>query len=220
MHPDELLEQLKVTSNSRKQKTLDIVHAVCREQWKRGSRDFSVATIAKIAHERGGPTKGSIHNKTGDDFKALIKAWAEHTGGVTRKERKVSENPYVALVEKIENPAIRAVMASVLAENRKLRRERDLLKANTNLVIDIRHHEASNASGPIQILPASTGLTEIEKEALREAISNKFLDGEGWASDTRGRVVNDKGRQLYKVGYVSAILKIVGDEKYGASSLE
>lgn len=86
MHPDELLEQLKANANTRKQKNLDLIHAVCREQYERGSKDFSVATISRIAQERGGPITSAIHNKTGDSFKGLIKAWATHTGGVTRKE--------------------------------------------------------------------------------------------------------------------------------------
>ncbi|MCX7173727.1 MAG: gamma-mobile-trio protein GmtX [Proteobacteria bacterium] len=83
MHPDDLLDQLKKTAGPRKQKTLDLIYEVCREQYERGSRDFSVATIARIAADRGGPSKGAIHNTTGDDYKGLIKAWAEHTGGVT-----------------------------------------------------------------------------------------------------------------------------------------
>ena len=75
MHPVDLLEQLKANANTRKQKNLDLIHAVCREQYERGSKDFSVATISRIAQERGGPATSTIHNKTGDDFKGLIKAW-------------------------------------------------------------------------------------------------------------------------------------------------
>ena len=119
MHPDDLLEQLKASANPRKQKNLDIVHAVCREQHDRGSRDYSVATISRIAQERGGPVKSTIHNKTGDDFKGLIKAWADHTGGVTRKVRKVSDNPIYDVLDKIPDPAVRAVMGAVLAKNKK-----------------------------------------------------------------------------------------------------
>ncbi len=31
MHPDDLLDQLKKTATPRKQKTLDLIHEVCRE---------------------------------------------------------------------------------------------------------------------------------------------------------------------------------------------
>ena len=89
MHPEELLELLKQTANPRKQRSLDAVNEVCREQYERGSKDFSVATIAKIGASRGVPKAGAIHNATGDDYKGLIKAWANHTGGVTRKVRQV-----------------------------------------------------------------------------------------------------------------------------------
>lgn len=210
MHPDELLQQLKATANPRKAKNLDIIHAVCREQFERGSKDFSVATIAKIAVERGGPVKSTIHNKTGDDFKGLIKAWAKHTGGVLRKVCKVSENPVYAVLDKIPDPAVRAVMGAVLAENKKLRGEVNLLKANTTLTIDLRQVSGKPASETIQILSASTGFTESEKEALSDAISEKHLQDEGWVEDGYGRILNSKGRLIFKVGFTTAIRKIIG----------
>lgn len=209
MHPDELLIQLKANATPRKAKNLDIIHAVCREQHERGSTDFSVATISKIAQERGGPVKSTIHNKTGDDFKGLIKAWAEHTGGVTRKVRKLNENPVYAVLDRISEPDVRAVMGAVLAENKKLRGEVNLLKANTEVIIDQTQRISNAPKEIIQILPASTGLTNSEKAALRHAISDKLMQEEGWSQDDYGRVINDKGREIFKVGYVSAIRKIV-----------
>lgn len=210
MHPDDLLDQLKKTATPRKQNTLDLIHEICREQYERGSRDFSVATIARVAAARGGPSKGAIHNKTGDDYKGLIKAWAEHTGGVTRKVRQVSENPYSALIEKIENPALRAMMSGILAENRKLRREITLLKAEGNRMIDMRSNSNSSRES-IQILPASFGLYPSEIEALRHAVSDRTRKDEGWSFDAEGRVLSDVGRVIFKAGYVSAIRKILGE---------
>ena len=209
MHPDDLLDQLKKAATPRKQKTLDLIHEVCREQYERGSKDFSVATIARIAEERGGPSKGAIHNKTGDDYKGLIKAWAEHTGGVTRKVRQVSENPYTALIERIENPALRSMMAGILAENRQMRREITLLKAEGNRVIDMRPIPAESREA-VQILPASTGLFPSEIEALRHAVSERLFEDEGWKTDAEGRILNELGRPIFKPGYVSAIRKIIG----------
>lgn len=210
MHPDDLLEQLKANATPRKARNLDIIHAVCREQHERGSTDFSVATISRIAQERGGPVKSTIHNKTGDDFKGLIKAWANHTGGTTRKVRKVSENPIYAVLDKIPDPAIRAVMGAVLAENKKLRGQVNLLKANTEVVIDRTTKQSSQPNETIQILPASTGLTDSEKESLQHAISDKLMQEEGWSQDDHGRIINAKGRVIFKVGFTTAIRKILG----------
>lgn len=208
MHPDDLLDQLKKTATPRKQRSLEVIHDVCREQYERGSRDFSVATIARIAADRGGPSKGAIHNKTGDDYKGLIKAWAEHTGGVTRKVRQVSENPYSELINKIENPALRSMMAGILAENRQMRREITLLKAEGNRVIDMRPTSVSRET--VEILPATTGLYPSEIEALRHAVSEKLLKDEGWTTDAEGRILNDNGRMIFKAGFVTGIQKLVG----------
>lgn len=209
MHPDELLEKLKVNATPRKAKNLDIIHSVCREQYERGSTDYSVATISKIAQEHGGPAKSTIHNKTGDDFKGLIKAWASHTGGVTRKVRKVSENPIYAVLDKIPDPAVRAVMGAVLAENKRLRGEVNLLKAHTEVVIDLTAKKVNYPQDTIQMLSASLGLTNSEQVALRHAISNQLLQDEGWKTDEHGRILTSNGRPIFKVGFVSAIKKII-----------
>lgn len=105
----------------------------------------------------------------------MIKTWANHTGGATRKVRKVSENPVYAALHKIPDPAVRAVMGAVRAENKKLRGEVNLLQANTEVVINQRTVTASQPKDTVQILPAFTGLTDSEKEALRHAISDKLM---------------------------------------------
>ncbi|OYV91357.1 MAG: alpha/beta hydrolase [Acidiphilium sp. 37-60-79] len=219
MRPDVLLDQLKKTATPRKQRTLDVIYEVCREQYERGSKDFSVATIARIAADRGGPSKGAIHNATGDDYKGLIKAWAEYTGGVTRKVQQVRQNPYAELIDKIENPALRSMMNGILAENRQMRREITLLKAEGNRLIDMRPRSAEPRE-TIQILPAANGLYPSEIEALRHAVSDRLLNDEGWTTDAEGRVINEEGRAIFKPGYVSAIKKITGEGDVSVNKAE
>ena len=215
MHPDELLEQLKANANTRKQKNLDLIHAVCREQYERGSKDFSVATISRIAQECGGPATSTIHNKTGDDFKGLIKAWASHTGGVTRKVRKATNNPVWDVLDRIPDPAVRSVMGAVLAENKKLRGEVNLLKQHANIVIDYRDTsgggEGAGSARSGDYLPADFGLTDTEKEALRHAISMKLFKEEGWKEDKHGRILTEKGSPIFRIGFATAIRKILGE---------
>lgn len=215
MHPDELLEQLKANANPRKRKNLELIHAVCREQYERGSKDFSVATISRIAQERGGPAPSTIHNKTGDDFKGLIKIWATHTGGITRKVRKATNNPVWDLLDRIPDPAVRSVMGALLAENKKLRGEVNLLKQHANIVIDYRDKPSNNGGSahPVELLPADIGLTESEKEALRHAISEKLLADEGWKEDIYGRILTEKGSPIFKIGFATAIRKILGEPR-------
>ena len=220
MHPDDLLEQLKANANTRKQKNLDLIHTVCREQHVRGSKDFSVATISRIAQESGGPVQSTIHNKTGDDFKSLIKAWASHTGGVTRKVRKATNNPVWDVLDRIPDPAVRSVMGAVLAENKKLRGEVNLLKQHAQIVIDYRDKsgDSSGASRTGEYLPVDVGLTESEKEALRHAISEKLLIDERWKEDKHGRILTDKGSPIFKIGFATAIRKILGEPQISDAS--
>jgi len=212
MHPDQLLEQLKSTAGTRKARGLNIVNDICRKQFEQGKRDFSLATIGKLSTENGGPTTQSIRNTTGSDYKALISAWANYTGGSVKRESKPPNNPLFAVLEKIPDPAVRAVVGTVLAENTKLKGEVNLLKRNAQVVIDQRPLTVASGGGQtVQTLPACNGLTETEKEALRHATSERLLEDEGWHTDDSGRVLNSRGRVIFKAGFVTAIRKVVGE---------
>jgi hypothetical protein len=76
LNPTEVLEQLKAGAKSlRTQRSLEIVHQVCREQYERGSPDFSYGTIGKLSGEIGGPQAQPIRNKTGEVYRRLIDIW-------------------------------------------------------------------------------------------------------------------------------------------------
>lgn len=219
MHPDDFLVQLKAKSNPRKQRNLEIIHAVCKEQSERGSKDFTIATVAKYAKIAGGPAASTIHNRTGDDFKALIAVWSAHVGGEEKKPRPVAEDPFTTVLDQIDNPAVRALMGAVLAENKKLKREINLLKANTDVTIDLRggsgpvksSHSANDRSLPIgfEALPATVTFTSSERDALLHAISERLLVDEGWKNDAYGRILTNAGRQIFKPGFLTAVSKVV-----------
>ena len=215
MHPDDVLAELLKSAGTRRRKSLETIHAVCREQFERGAKDFSIATIARLSVARGGPADGSIRNKAGDDFKAVISVWAKHTGGSTRKLPKVSEDPLMALIQKVEAPEVRSILAGVLAENRKLRREVNLLKhaASQTNYIDLRKDAEAPTSTATELIPAPTGLADSELAALRHAVSSEKLAEEGWSIDERGYIVNENGRPIFKVGFVPAIKKLVAAEE-------
>src|ERR1039457_3219592 len=92
MTPDELLELLKTKSNARKRRSLDVIYGICREQVERGSCDFSIATIGRVSSEQGGPSPQTIRNKGGDDFRALISTWADHSKRGKKKKTQNKKN--------------------------------------------------------------------------------------------------------------------------------
>lgn len=213
MHPDDMLAQLLEAAGKRRRGSLEIIHAVCREQHERGSKDFSIATIGRLSEAKGGPTERTIRNKTGEEYQGLIKCWASHTGGSARKLPKHSEDTLMDLIGSIDKPEVRAILGSVVAENRKLKREVNLLKhqASQTAVLDLRGLPSGSSTPSITgaLPPPAGGLTDKEVAALREAISSEKLADEGWAIDAQGFVVNQDGRKIHGVGYVSALKKLI-----------
>jgi hypothetical protein len=206
MDPEQLLDTLKTNADARRTRSLETINAICREQIERGSKDFSVATIGRLSEKAGGPATQTIRNRTGGDFKALISAWAQHTGGFVQRQPKVIESPLYAVLEKIPDPAVRAVMGAVLAENRKLKGEVNLLKQSAEITIDQRPVQAA---AKMQILPALTGVTDSEIEALRHAISDKLMNDEVWTIDEKGRILSKGGATIFKAGFATAIRKVL-----------
>lgn len=217
MHPDELLEQLLKTAGTRRCKSLEIIHAVCREQHERGAKDFSIATIARLSEAKDGPTDSTIRNKTGEEYQGLIKCWASHTGGSPRKMPKLSEDPIMDLVASVDKAEVRAILGSIVAENRKLKREVNLLKhqVSQTAVLDLRElpKGGATASPSGELLPPAKSLTDSEMAALREAISPEKLADEGWSIDRHGFLVNEHQRRIYGLGYVSALKKLIATEE-------
>lgn len=213
MHPDDMLAQLLESASKRRRSSLEIIHAVCREQHERGAKDFSIATIARLSEAKGGPTDSTIRNKTGEEYQGLIKCWASHTGGSPRKLPKPSEDPIMDLVASVDKPEVRAILSSIVAENRKLKREVNLLKhqVSQKAVLDLRESPDSRTTAPVssELLPSAKSLTTSEIAALREAISLEKLADEGWSIDGQGFVVNESKRRIYGVGYISALRKVI-----------
>jgi len=212
VHPDELLAEFKQSANTIKARNLDLIHAVCREQFERGSKDFSVTTIAKIAVERGGPVRGTILNKAGADYKALIAAWSSHTGGNPKKVYDPKPKTAIEeLVDKVENVALRSILQGIIAENKKLKRKLIVAQNEDYRVIDLRTSPTpEKATSPIQILPANK-LEPHVREALEHAISKEFLASEGFEIRPNGSIVNKRGREIFKPGFVDGIRSSLGN---------
>jgi len=117
------------------------------------------------------------------------------------------------ILPRIQDPAIRALVGMIIAERNRLSAENKKLKAHAELVIDNR---PVRPQAPVEVLPPLRCLLlTSERDALEEAISEKFLKGRGWNAEENGRVRNEHGRSLYKPGYVTAIRKVL--ENCGSS---
>lgn len=211
INPNELIIQLTDKASTRKKNSLEKIHNICREQYERGSKDFSVATIARISVEYGGPSEQTIRNKGGSDYRVLLKAWADYSEGYITRQRTNKQSVIDdTILAGISDPTIRALVGTILAQNKKLKSENALLKNQTTLTIDMREQQNNTTlqTSSVELIPQSERLLPTELSSLEHAISDDLFSCQGWTADAQGRVKN-KGMQLYKAGYVTAIKKIL-----------
>jgi hypothetical protein len=216
IHPDEVLKTLKEGARPQKQRNLEIVHEVCAELNRLGSRDFSFATVGRMSEQRNGMSKETLYNKASADFRTLIQAWATYAGDARPKSpglrKPLAEED---LLRRIEDPALRALMGSIVAERNRLRTALNTLRSQANIVIDRRvlpgDVRAAKDGQLVQVLTVIDGLLPLEREALEKAISPKFFQQEGWHEGRDGEIRNAKGRKLFEVGFATAIRKLMSD---------
>jgi hypothetical protein len=217
----EVLELLKANASKRKKGTLNLLYRLMENHSKKGEIDFSIATIGRLSEAHGGPSTQAIRNKTGIDYKTLIEAFAEEAKPkVSQRPAKTSASLSLSdedILKKIAEPALRAVIASIMRERNVAQKELKVLKSQANIVVDLRKTaEPAAAASSIELLPAITGLlNNAELAALDEAIAERFFESRGWIVSENGRVKDEMGGLLYKPGYVVAIKKILAELENG-----
>ncbi|WP_137919167.1 gamma-mobile-trio protein GmtX [Hydrogenophaga sp. 2FB] len=215
IHPDLVLEGLLARTNrSDKRKNLLSVHEVCRAHHKIGSKDFSLATIGKVVTAAGVLKAGVLKTRQSQDYRELILGWAAYAGPVEIKKgpRVEYRDDAPKWLMNIEDPAARSAVQSVIIERDRLRLQLNTLKAQSQIVVDMRPIPAELYHGDREIaqsLPATARLNDLEREAIFEAASSEFLAGEGWCEGDHGAVVNERGRTVYRVGYLSGLRKML-----------
>ncbi|MHA6519355.1 gamma-mobile-trio protein GmtX [Pseudomonas aeruginosa] len=211
-----IFEDLKARATTRQAKSLTTLNEVLKAQYAAGERNFSIAEIGRLSAERGGPTAQTIRNKTGLVFRQLIEAWAAQAGASMKapvnplaKANKVPKD--YELLQRITDPALRAVFGQIIAERNRFRNELNLLKAHSELIVDKRpaqKFDQIEANSAVQVLPA-LNLNDMEIAALKAAVSDEFFESREWTVSPAGQVKDENRREVYKHGYVNAIRKIL-----------
>lgn len=218
--PSQVLAALSSGVRPQKRQNLEIIHQVCTELHRLGSRDFSMATVGRMSEERGGISQRALYNSTSRDFKTLIQAWVAWVAGsrksVAEAKAKALETETVAddshLLRRLDDPALRTLFGYIIAERDRLRGEVKLLRRQANVVVDRRvlpGHINITPQGQVVQVMSSVGLSETEKQALSQAISEDFLAQEGWSEGPDGEIRNTYGRKMFDIGFANAIRKVL-----------
>lgn len=206
-----LLDNMCRIASPRKEKTLRLIYQICEEQNERGSRDFSVTTIGHLSAERNGPSAAAIRNKTGEDYRALMKAFAESVGGKSRKGGEPRPDKTDEILEGIVDPVLRTRIGLMLAEIESLRAQLLATRhlANTTSTIRLESISAPPATAKESSTSQPDDLSAMELRALQSAISDRTLTHWGWSADAEGRVLNDTGQVVFQAGFLAAIRKVI-----------
>lgn len=216
--PKLLLEEMCRNANPRKERSLRLIYSICEEQHERGSKDFSVATVGRLSGDRGGPSAAAIRNKTGEDYRALMKAFADSVGGRSRKVAASVNDKADEVLEGITDPVIRTRINLLLAEVESLRGQllatRYLANQNACIVLGGAAPAAAGGDDRVEVI-TNTGidLTTLEKRALQGAISDKTLKHWGWEKDNAGRVLSESGQVIFGAGFIGAVEKVLAATK-------
>lgn len=211
-----IFDDLKAQASTRQAKSLTVLNDVLKSQHASGERNFSIAEIARLSAEQGGPSCQTIRNKTGLVFRQLIEAWAAQAGAsmkapinpLAKGNRLPKDNE---LLERLPDPALRALFGQIIAERNRFRNELNTLKAHSELIVDRRpmqHFEQPVESGAVQLVQ-TLSLNDMEVEALKAAITDDFFEYRDWTVTAAGQVKDENKREIYKHGYVNAIKKVL-----------
>ena len=213
-----ILEDLKDGKVPRTKQNLDTLNNILKAYAESGQKDFSITQIGRISAAESGPGYEALRATRNTHYRTLIEAWAQKCKTNTKKPlvahaRSKSVPVDNKLLERIPDPAVRALFGQIIAERNRYRKEVNLLKQHANITIDkrpVRQFDASTEPS-IEVLPSLSGVfTESEKKALAYAISDECMDKNDWQTTQAGQVKDmEFNTEIFPRGFVTGLRKLL-----------
>ncbi|WP_268982869.1 gamma-mobile-trio protein GmtX [Vibrio parahaemolyticus] len=217
---DVILADLKEGKVPRTQQNLDKLNDTLKAYAESGQRDFSITQIGRVSAENGGLAYEALRATRNKHYRTLIEAWAAKYKTSTKKplsntSRSKSIPADNKLLERIPDPAVRALFGQIIAERNRYRKEVNLLKQHANITIDKRpvRQFDTTAEPSVEVLPSLSGvLTESEKKALAYAISDECMEKNDWQTTQAGQVKDKEYNcEIFPRGFVTGLRKLLGE---------
>lgn len=217
---DVILTDLKEGKVPRTQQNLDKLNDTLKAYAESGKRDFSITQIGRVSAENGGLAYEALRATRNKHYRTLIEAWAAKYNTNTKKllsntSRSKSIPADNKLLERIPDPAVRALFGQIIAERNRYRKEVNLLKQHANITIDKRpvRQFDTTAEPIVEVLPSLSGvLTESEKKALAYAISDECMEANNWQYTQAGQVKDmEYNSEVFPRGFVTGLCKLLSE---------
>lgn len=216
---DVILADLKDDKVPRTQQNLDKLNNILKAYAESGQRDFSITQIGRVSAAENGLGYEALRATRNKHYRTLIEAWAQKCNTSTKKplsptSRSKSVPQDNKLLERIPDPAVRALFGQIIAERNRYRKEVNLLKQHANITIDKRpvRQFDTNAKPSVEGLTSLLGiLTESEKKALAYAISDECMENHNWQTTQAGQVKDmEYNSEIFPRGFTTGLRKLLG----------
>ncbi len=205
----EILEALKQGKTQKTKNTLDILNLILSKYFEQGNVDFSITNIGMISHKNGGPRYETLRATKNVHYRKLIRYWAELIKNQSIDKKVVSPATDNELLNKIPDIASRAYFARILAERKKFKTELNILKSQSEIVIDKRNQYTQTA----EFNPNLT-LTNNELSALTYAVSDECIKRNGWIKTELGQIKGSEYQnEIFPRGFIQALNKVIKSDE-------
>lgn len=210
-----IIADLKKGKSKATQESLDKLNALLEARYEAGEKDYSIANIGKVSKESGGIGTVSIRNKTGEHFRRLIDAWATKANTTMKKppvaHSRLNYTPKdEELLQRLDDPALRAIFGQIIAQKKRLEAENRILKNKAEVIVDMRPNKQSIQANTVEVMPSMIGLLlDTELDALKDATDEDSLARKGLRKTSTGAIKDSDGRILFKIGFANAIEKLL-----------
>lgn len=196
---------LSSISTERKRKSLQIVYEVLLDQYENSSNNFSIAHIGNQSKRKGGPIEQTIRNKDGKEFRELIKFFADNVGVSNSSSYKEYE-----LSDYIEDPGLKAHINILIAENKSLKNQLNILKQNMSKNYELVYNNDSDTlDGSRELSYIKNPLNRSEIDAIRKFAKDIDNNCSPIKLTSTGSLKDENGLLVANPGFFEGLKKML-----------
>ncbi len=197
-----LKEEIYARSNGRKRATVDALWQVLEDMRRKRVKSFTLAQVGRYAETAGVLKTQTLRNAGGEDYRALIDAFAQEIGVATTTLLSPRPTPLNEAIDAIFDLDTRTRLRMVLVENSRQSEEisrlrqafKHLQNDPVNTQVDV---PAPEIFAPSRVYP--------DLVPLKKFLSAEWVDERRWTLEANGAIYDEAGECIAPVGFATAL---------------